>query len=643
MLMKKLRTSFKAKLTAVIICAVLAAVFSVSLTAVMSLYSENYYFDQGQTALKNKMQEIAVSYCNTVVDDYYPLVQKSGNKSSAVAKFENSLSKEKSNFSFTLTGIDGKELLSNFELPADEAIVTASEDYSFESYDASGYLVNNEYTVVYSVRNPKLYGSSVKDDFYYAQIYIQNINSMRHLPIVTLVASGVILLTCFLFLVYSVGVKKDADGTVKTVAGITEKVPVDLFAVIFAAICIVTFLTHNIGSSISRFIGSTLESFVCLCSAGLLILLIAVRFRVGLSHKRLFIYRLYNRYSAKFKKLFDAIGMFLNNIPFIWKTVIILVAVSFAELFYLLVFSRSLILAIWFIEKLIVTPIILFIAINIYTIKSGVDKIADGDIDYKVDTRYLIWDFRKYGESLNNISSKMHQVVDQRMKSERMKTELITNVSHDIKTPLTSIVTYVDLLKNSDNLPDELTDYVDVLDRNSKKLTKLVNDLVDASQASVGSIKVNMQPGDAGVMLTQAAAEYDERMKAAELTPVVTVPDKSLIIMADGRLLWRIFDNLLSNICKYSLSRTRVYMKAEEQNGKVRISFSNISKCPLNVSSDELLERFVRGDSSRNTEGSGLGLSIAQSLASLQNGTLSLDIDGDLFKATIEFDKVKTI
>ncbi|MEE1019352.1 MAG: sensor histidine kinase, partial [Acutalibacteraceae bacterium] len=218
-----------------------------------------------------------------------------------------------------------------------------------------------------------------------------------------------------------------------------------------------------------------------------------------------------------------------------------------------------------------------------------------------------------------------------------------TNVSHDIKTPLTSIVTYVDLLKNSDNLPDELTDYVDVLDRNSKKLTKLVNDLVDASQASVGSIKVNMQPGDAGVMLTQAAAEYDERMKAAELTPVVTVPDKSLIIMADGRLLWRIFDNLLSNICKYSLSRTRVYMKAEEQNGKVRISFSNISKCPLNVSSDELLERFVRGDSSRNTEGSGLGLSIAQSLTSLQNGTLSLDIDGDLFKATIEFDKVKTI
>ena len=640
--MKKLRTSFRAKLSAVIICAVMTAVFSVSFTAVAALSANNYYFDQGQTALKEKMQEIAASYCETVVYDYYPLVQNSGDESAAAAKFKNSLSKEQSNFSFTLTDSNGKELLSNYELPADEAIVTESESYSFESHNASGYIEYYETTVVYSVRNPKL-NSSVQDDFYYAEVFIENINDLRHLPIITIVLSGVPLLVCFMFLVYSVGVKKCPDGTVRTIAGITEKIPIDLSVAIFAAICLIAGCISYIGSSLSGFIGSSLAAFVCICCTGLLIMLIAIRFRIGLSLKRLFVYRVCKRYSSKFKKILAAIGVFLNNIPFIWKTVVVIVTLSFIELFCLLAFTRSLILAFWLIEKLIVTPIVLLIAINIYTIKSGVDRIAEGDIEYKMDTRYLLWDFRKYGESLNNISSSMHRVVDQRMKSERMKTELITNVSHDIKTPLTSIVTYVDLLKNSDNLPDELSDYVDVLDRNGKKLTKLVNDLVDASQASQGSIKVNMQPGDAGIMFTQAAAEYDERFKSAGLTPVVTVPDSSLIIMADGRLLWRVFDNLLSNICKYSLSKTRVYMKAEELNGKIRLSFSNISKCPLNVSPDELMERFVRGDSSRNTEGSGLGLSIAQSLISLQNGTLSLDIDGDLFKATIEFDKVKTI
>ena len=640
--MKKLRTSFKAKLAAVIICAVLTAVFSVSLTAVATLYSDNYYFDQGQTALKNKMKQIAVTYCNTIVDDYYPLVKNSaGHNTGAVERYENSLSKGKSNFSFTLTDEDGKELLSNFALPAEEAIITASEEYPYESYDESGMLKTAWLTVVYSVRNPVLYGAVVKDDYYYAQVFIQNINSIRHLPIAALIISGIPLLVCFVFLIYSVGIKQSADGTIKSVAGNSEKIPIDLSVVIFAAICCLPILTNSIGSATAKFIGSTVAAFICIDLGGLLTLLLAMRVRIGPSHKRLFIYRVYKRYSSSFAKLFAAFGMFLNNIPFIWKTVIALVTMSFAELFCLLIFSHSMIMALWFVEKLIVCPIVLFIAVNIYTIKSGVDKIADGDIDYKVDTRYLIWDFRKYGESLNNISGSMHQVVDQRMKSERMKTELITNVSHDIKTPLTSIVTYVDLLKNSDNLPDELTDYVDVLDRSGKKLTKLVNDLVDASQASAGSIKVSMQSGDAGVMLTQAAAEYDERLKAAGLTPVVTAADESLIIMADGRLLWRVFDNLLSNICKYSLPNTRVYMKADEKNGKVRISFSNISKCPLNVSADELLERFVRGDSSRNTEGSGLGLSIAQSLISLQGGTLSLDIDGDLFKATIEFDKVK--
>lgn len=642
--MKKLRTSFKAKLAAVIICAVLCAVFSVCLSATFTLSADNYYFDNGQTAQQEKIKEIAESYCSKIVYDYYPLVKDSGGQNnSAINKYKSALSKEKSNFSFILADKDGKELLSNYELSAGEEIVTSAESYTDEGYDESGMFTETKLTVVYSVRNPKLYGSSLKDDFYYAQKYIQRISSIMYLPIIFLIISGIPLIICFVYLVYSAGVRQNSDGSFITIGGIAEKVPVDLAVCIYALICIVSWLLSDLTARLSRMISSSAAVFIYLSGAGLLILLIAMRCRIGPSHKRLFIYRLYIRYSASMKKLFASFGVFLNNIPFIWKTVLIIVVLSFAELFCLLVFSRSMILVLWLIEKLFVTPIILFIAINIYTIKSGVEKIADGNLDYKVDTRYLIWDFKNYGESLNNISKAMQSIVDERMKSERMKTELITNVSHDIKTPLTSIVTYVDLLKNADNLPDNLADYVNVLDRSGKKLTKLVNDLVEASQASSGSIKVDFQPGDAGVMLTQAAAEYDERFKAANLTPVITVPDKSLIIMADGRLLWRVFDNLLSNICKYSMPNTRVYMNAEEQNGKAIISFRNISKFPLNVTSDELLDRFVRGDSSRNTEGSGLGLSIAQSLVSLQNGTLSLEIDGDLFKATIEFDKVNIL
>lgn len=264
-------------------------------------------------------------------------------------------------------------------------------------------------------------------------------------------------------------------------------------------------------------------------------------------------------------------------------------------------------------------------------------EMAEGNLDRKADTSKMFWVFRAHGEHLNQISDGMAKAVNERMKSEHLKTELITNVSHDIKTPLTSIINYVDLLEKG-NL-DEKTEqeYIAVLSRQSARLKKLIEDLVEASKASTGNIQMNFVEIDAETLLEQAIAEYSDKLEKAGLRVIFTKSDTPSVIMADGQHLWRVFDNLLGNISKYAMPGTRVYATVIHADGLVRIEFKNISREALNISSDELMERFVRGDSSRNTEGSGLGLSIANSLCSLMGAQFSLSIDGDLFKTVIVF------
>ena len=225
----------------------------------------------------------------------------------------------------------------------------------------------------------------------------------------------------------------------------------------------------------------------------------------------------------------------------------------------------------------------------------------------------MFGDFENFAESLNNINEGLANAVNEKMKSERFKTELITNVSHDIKTPLTSIINYVDLIKKEDPKNENVKEYIGVLDRQSTRLKKLVEDLVEASKASSGSLAVNLLPCDIKVLLSQTLGEFEDRLSSKNLSAVINSPENSVVIMADGRHLWRIFDNLMGNICKYALYGTRVYIDVKNELGRAVITFRNISENQLNVSADELMERFVRGDKSRNTEGSGLGLSIAKS------------------------------
>ena len=290
-----------------------------------------------------------------------------------------------------------------------------------------------------------------------------------------------------------------------------------------------------------------------------------------------------------------------------------------------------------FIVKLIELALLITFIMQYDRIRCAAKAIANGDFSQPVDTSRLMLFFRKHGEDLNNVSNGIEAAVSEKMKSERFRTELITNVSHDIKTPLTSIINYVDLLQKEDIDNEKVREYLDVLDRQSSRLKKLIQDLLEASKASTASINVELEELDAAVMLSQVAGEYKEKFEKNNLDLIIKNDVTPVMIQADGRHLWRVFDNLMNNINKYAQPGTRVYIDIIPKDSGAIITFKNVSATPLNISSDELKERFVRGDSSRNTEGSGLGLSIAESLMKLMNGTLELTVDGDLFKVTLEF------
>ena len=321
-----------------------------------------------------------------------------------------------------------------------------------------------------------------------------------------------------------------------------------------------------------------------------------------------------------------------RDLPLVWKTALAGLGLALLEIgLYQMNYYGEYFLALKIVELLA----ILAVALNLRTLEKNGQRLAEGDLTTPVDTRRLFGAFRRYGQAMNRLQSGMESAVQEQMRAERMKTELITNVSHDIKTPLTSIVNYVDLLKKEDIPSPIAREYIAVLDRQSKRLKKLTEDLVEASKASSGALPVDLQPTDVNVLFSQIVGEYQDRLADCHLTLVAQPPEGQPVVAADSKLLSRVMDNLVSNICKYAMPETRVYVSGTVADGQMTLSFKNVSRAELNISPDELMERFVRGDASRHTEGSGLGLSIAQSLVQLMGGTFRLSIDADLFRADV--------
>ena len=443
------------------------------------------------------------------------------------------------------------------------------------------------------------------------------------------------MILSFVFLLYAAGHRRGVDGIVLTPF---DKIPIDVFSIIIFIVEIILVLLGLYSIKALILLKYALICIGLLGAFGVImvafaleyLLSICVRFKAGKWWQNSICYRVYNWCRSGFVYL-------LKNMTLIRKLIFIFGIISFVEFFVLISFSRDTICVLWFIEKLIFCVVLCILMVQLHTLQKASQNMAQGNLSYKIDVDKMFWECRKHGENLNRIGEGMSRAVDERMKSERLKTELITNVSHDIKTPLTSIINYVDLLSKEELYNDKAAEYLEVLNRQSSKLKKLIEDLVEASKASSGNMSVDSQQLEAGVFVTQTVGEFEEKLKAAGLELIVSKPEETVYIMADGRHVWRVIDNLMNNICKYAQPGSRVYVNLDATNIHVSITFRNISKFPLNINGEELMERFVRGDKSRNTEGHGLGLSIAQSLMKLNSGDMKIIVDGDLFKVILAF------
>lgn len=489
--------------------------------------------------------------------------------------------------------------------------------------------------LTYAAYEMNLYQATWDAVFAMGEVWLMTLYDNRFTVIIVLVAGVMLALLLLVFLIVSAGRRRGLSGVY---CNAIDRIPLEIITAADAILFVL--LTAFLGgavmdsSSIAIILTFGIFGWIGLVLITLSFLMsIATRYKTKTLWKNTILYRI-----GRF------IGSLFFSFSIVWKGGLALGAIIFLEAAGLIIFYNEpgFGLILFIAEKAVIFCCGVFLLHQMQRLNKAGEEISSGNLKYRMETAHMYPALRRHAENLNNINHGISIAVEQKMKSERFKTELITNVSHDIKTPLTSIVNYVDLLKKEKLDNETASSYIEVLDRQSARLKKLTEDLVEASKASTGNITVNEEPTEVGTMVEQAVGEYDERFRLSQLEPVLVRPDEPIFIMADGRLLWRVFDNLLSNACKYAMPGTRFYLTLEADLGRVMILLRNISKYPLNITSEELLSRFVRGDVSRSTEGSGLGLSIAQSLTQLQHGTMDLTVDGDLFKVTLRFPRMQS-
>ena len=635
---------------------------------------------------------------HTVEEGYYSVWQSAQESESAaekniydwtLAEYAEQFDPSNTNFRFAILDGNGETVLGTYT-EGEKVIAWGAQSIYEDTSETDS--VETEYRLYGYVADPEVTG--VQDDYARMTEIAAQLYDMRNQGMPLLVGSGVCALVLLVLLMIAAGHRKDTE---QLQTRLIDRIPWDLAFVLWTcavALCVggvaaaIEFYiaySDSIGDVLIRLVyGNGLLAFGALGAGCGLVLLtfmmslaarvkqpgwlknaLCIRFVLWVIHgvrkgagavtekvgetverakgqkeneetsgeKPNSLRRLWNGLVQGLRRFFRWIGRGLAGLPIIGKGVLITLLFVGGDWVCVGFWwnGGGFLLAVWTFAQALA---LLYAFSVMKRLQIAAKTIADGELDYRVDTKRMLWDFKAHGEALNHIGEGLSLAVDDRMKSERMKTELITNVSHDLKTPLTSIVNYVDLLKKEE-LTGAAADYVDVLDRQSARLKKLTEDLVEASKASTGNLPVSLETVELGEFLEQVQAEYAARLQKATLEIVTEPTPEHLTARADGRYLWRILDNLLGNVCKYALPGTRVYLAAEEREGYSVISVKNISREKLNISAEELMERFVRGDDARNTEGSGLGLSIARSLAALMDGELKLTIDGDLFKAEV--------
>ncbi|MBR2311243.1 MAG: HAMP domain-containing histidine kinase [Oscillospiraceae bacterium] len=466
-------------------------------------------------------------------------------------------------------------------------------------------------------------------------------------------ALGLLLtIACLIYLCFAAGRSPKREG-VKP--GGLNRLPLDLYAVALGGILVLLWLGFVDGAAELIFyqaetvvLGCVLSCAIALAAAlciiaGIFALAAQCKMGKGYIWRNSFLGRLWALLWKLCKRCYRGLRRLYSLLPLVWKYLLIAFFMAVVPVFcgLMCIVNHEFARGIWmFLLLVAVTADALLVCYGAYaygTVLKGARTMAEGGLNANIETKYLRGSYKACARDLNALADVAVEAAKQQMKSERMKAELVTNVSHDIKTPLTSVINYIDLLQKAEN-EEQTKQYLEVLDRQSHKLKKLVDDLMDMSKASSGNMTVDVTSLDASEAVSQALGEFSDRMEEQGLTAVLRKPEQPVIIRADGRLLWRVLHNLMSNIVKYALPGTRVYVDVEQLENSAKISLKNISREELNISADALTERFVRGDASRNTEGSGLGLNIAKGFMQLQKGDMDVTIDGDLFKVTLQFE-----
>ncbi len=586
-------------------------------------------------------------YCQSTTYSYAEQIMACLNSNIELEEVAEQFGADRTNFRFELFSPENKPLFTNFDK---SEVVNYVGEYRFSLYydygngiliqendnsasipfdaEATTEAVAYSEPVLATIRCYVAEPLTVSDHYWISYRLYALTYDMHNWLILILAGSILILAAALIYLFCAAG---HQNGTDEIVLNLQDKIPLDLYlGIISFSFMLILSMGYNrnmifsvydilFGLAYIFFLGILLLATLMTC---------ATRLKLGkyfyqhtITYKVL--YWGWKLFAAVFSTGLDAI----KALPAMWKVAVAWLVIS--SVYVGGGFGAVLLnLALMFVFCLM--------ASQAQKLQKGGEALAKGKLNHKIDTKGMFSMFRKHGENLNSISKGFSIALEQKMKSEHLKTELITNVSHDIKTPLTSIINYVDLLKK-EGLEGQAAEYVEVLDRQSRRLKKLTEDLVEASKASTGNLKVNLAPTDMGELVAQAVAEYEERLEKAHLEVVLNGLESPTFAMVDGNLTWRVLSNLLSNACKYSQVNTRLYIDIKKDADLVTVSMKNISKDALNIPVEELMERFVRGDSSRHTEGSGLGLNIAQSLVGLQKGKFSLEIEGDLFKAYVKF------
>ena len=612
------------KMVGVLLFAVLMCISAFFSVCIVVLETEGAYSRDRGNFVEEFMESVAIYKAENIINDNiiweYSGDEEDDYEISTVDDIAADAGmKTNSGFYYKIRGTDGDVIFSNYD---------KGMEYTYSCKVDYGHVTADIYVVADSSLDTEAGRIANLAD----KAYDHKVAAMAYAVIAFLMAIFV-----FAFLAAGAGRRKDTDEIKKR---FIDRIPGDIYtAAAGLAIAGLAYLCFMILEAAAVFndlsFTFALATASVTAAAGFAVFMIyamsmAVQFKLHCFCKGTVI----GRFLILCKKI-------ILKIPYMWRTMLVTVVILFVNFVIVMITCYNTATALFFIiEGIIILAGVCCAALNLDRLRAGGQAIAEGNTGYKIDTDKMFFDFKKHGENLNRINESISIAVEKQLRSERMKTELITNVSHDIKTPLTSIINYVELLKNEKPDNDKAEEYIAVLDKQAARLKKLTEDIVEASKASTGNIPVELRECSLGMILNQALGEYSEKLTAAGLKPVVNIADEDMRIMADGRLLWRIIDNLLGNICKYAQSGTRVYLDVYREGNKAVMSFKNISEYELNISADELMERFVRGDESRNTEGSGLGLSIAGNLARLQGGELKLAIDGDLFKAAVEFDVI---